>query len=220
MPGPRRPTAGAARPQEPARTPGRPPSAPEAEAPARGGLMPNWFEIGDRMSQELAALDAERIGYEIDSVALDHGVLRLHLELPAGPWGEPLALSATFPDEYPYLRPLVVAPGLSLARHQHPFVKNLCLLGRSTLAWDVDQTLAQHLCEQLPLLLDATGADARELAADPNGAGGAVQRLLPLRARSLRPGRFQDTSAARVRWRNTRSRGHGPKGASPSSHGP
>src|SRR5579864_9007258 len=47
----------------------------------------------------------------------------------------PVELRAEFPDFYPYVRPEVYATTLDLERHQNPFGKNLCLLGRRSDVW-------------------------------------------------------------------------------------
>jgi molybdopterin/thiamine biosynthesis adenylyltransferase len=110
-----------------------------------------WDRIAGRLDYELAALRADDISATVDEEAKRRGVLMLRLEMPEG---TPLTrnLVAVFPDTYPYTRPEVLAPDLKLARHQNPFLKNLCLLGRETTNWRVNDTLAGILRTQLPLL--------------------------------------------------------------------
>lgn len=110
-----------------------------------------WDRDPKRYEAELAALGAAGIAFTRDEAAFADGVLTLHLEVPAD--RGTIALTATFPDFYPYFRPEVMAPGLNLARHQNPIGKNLCLIGRRTSTWFAEQTLADLLQQQLPPLL-------------------------------------------------------------------
>jgi molybdopterin/thiamine biosynthesis adenylyltransferase len=48
-----------------------------------------------------------------------------------------------------------MAHDLNLAHHQNPFAKNLCLFGRSTSNWSTEDTLAESIKSQLPLVLKA-----------------------------------------------------------------
>jgi molybdopterin/thiamine biosynthesis adenylyltransferase len=123
-----------------------------------------WERDPQRYEDELATLAAAGIVYTRDEAAFAKGVLTLHLQAPTN--GRLTALTATFPDFYPYFRPEVMAPDLNLIRHQNPIGKNLCLIGRRTSTWFVEQTLADLLHHQLPPLLefDRT-ADLAALAA-------------------------------------------------------
>lgn len=119
-----------------------------------------WFdERPGLLEEELKALDEAGIAYEINEPLRGQGILRLRLYMTLG--DEELDLVALYPDLYPYVRPLVFAPELDLGRHQHPFDRNLCLLGRSTDNWDLGRTLAFLLTDQLPKVLAA--------ARDPSG---------------------------------------------------
>ncbi len=112
-----------------------------------------WEERPGLLEEELQALREAGIEYSVDSASKSRGVLRLDLALTVA--DEPLSLFAIYPDLYPYVRPEVYGPDLSLPRHQNPAQGNLCLLGRATENWVVDQTLAAHISEQLPKLLQA-----------------------------------------------------------------
>jgi len=106
--------------------------------------------------------------YEIDEEAERRGVLRLRLLVDAA--GERVRLLVTFPDLYPYFRFEVEAPDLSLPYHQHPFGKNLCLIGRGTHDWSTTDTVADVLGEKLGDVL-RTGRSA-----DREAARGVEQR--------------------------------------------
>lgn len=131
-----------------------------------------WFtKWPGRLEQELQALDGAGIRYSVTEGPPDGGILELQLDLTVG--GEDLHLVARYPDAFPYTRPVVFAPDLELSRHQHPFDRNLCLLGRSTANWTSDRTLAWLLVEQLPKALAAardplgTAADEEERQGEP-----------------------------------------------------
>ncbi len=109
-------------------------------------------------------LDEAGITYEIDEEARARGFIRLRLTVVVG--RKELSLVATYPDLFPYVRFEVRAPDLDLPRHQNPFTKGLCLIGRATENWDVDNTLAGFLTERLPLVIEtALSEDPEEVAA-------------------------------------------------------
>jgi molybdopterin/thiamine biosynthesis adenylyltransferase len=67
---------------------------------------------------------------------------------------ESVKLEVRYPASFPYLRPEVFAPDLQLPRHQNPYERNLCLLGRSTENWLPSMTGAQLVSERVPYLLE------------------------------------------------------------------
>jgi len=100
--------------------------------------------------------------------------------------GEELSLVATYPDLFPYVRFDVRAPDLDLHRHQHPFTKGLCLIGRATENWEVDDTLAVFLTERLPLVLEtALGEDPEEVAAREEHQGEPFSDYYPYQEDSI-----------------------------------
>lgn len=113
-------------------------------------LKPWWDLWPGRLEYELAALDAAGIRYERDARALARGKIALRLKVPLG--SEVLNIEAKFPEVYPYTRFELFAPGLNLPHHQNPFSKSLCLIGRATRNWNVDDTLAQFIQNRLPLV--------------------------------------------------------------------
>ena len=133
-------------------------------------MLRPWFEAyPKRLEDELQALESFGIKWSPDEAAKQQGVIVLELSVPADVTGDgDLDLVAIYPDSFPYYRPEVFARSLELPRHQQPFAKNLCLLGRSTIQWDVDSTLAELLAEQLPEALRAGAVtDPHLLASDP-----------------------------------------------------
>lgn len=127
-----------------------------------------WFEVyPDKLQKELSELEKAGIGVEKDEYFFNEGCLRLSLSVPYE--GEEYNLVATYPFNYPYFRPQIQAPGITLKRHQHPFAKTLCMLSRSTWYWNVDWTLAEYLKNQFGKVL-ATGAigELNEVAKNEN----------------------------------------------------
>jgi len=114
-----------------------------------------WWEIyPSRLKRELDALKQAGIEYTRDGDAFAMGILCLHIEMErAG------KLRVVFPDLYPYFRFQVYALELELGHHQNPFSKSLCLIGRSTANWQVEDTLAAFLTERLPQVILTGGSD-------------------------------------------------------------
>ncbi len=140
--------------------------AAEATQRSRGrvGLAPWWERWPGLLEHELQELDRAGINYVIDEEARSRGFIRLRLNATVG--GEHLSLVATYPDLYPYVRFEVRAPDLDLPRHQNPFSKGLCLIGRASENWEVDDTLAGFITGRLPLVIDiARSENAEEVAA-------------------------------------------------------
>ena len=105
-------------------------------------------------------LEAAGISWQLDNQAVSSGIYRLKVELPEGLGGH--RLSVIYPDAYPYFRCQIYADDLALPYHQNPFERNLCLLGRRTHYWDVDDTAAKLIVEQFPNVLRAAAAAGRE----------------------------------------------------------
>jgi len=128
-------------------------------------MLKRWWELWPgRLEYELAALDVARIHYERDERAFARGTLILRLKVPHG--SEVLNIEARFPDVYPYTRFELFAPDLNLPHHQNPFSKSLCLIGRATRNWNVDDTVARFIHSRLPLVLKAAASDDRSTVAD------------------------------------------------------
>jgi hypothetical protein len=82
-----------------------------------------------------------------------------------------IELEVVYPDTFPFLRPEVYAPSLSLGRHQNPLQGNLCVLDRSTRAWNVDETGAWLVAERVPYLLDLLEKGGEALAREESPQG-------------------------------------------------
>lgn len=129
-------------------------------------------------------LEEAGIAYEIDEEARASGFIRLRLTVAVG--GQELLLIATYPDLFPYVRFDVRAPELNLPRHQHPFSKGLCLIGRATENWEVDDTLAGFLRERLPLVIEtALSEDSEQNAAREEHQGEPFSDYYPYHEDSI-----------------------------------
>ncbi len=116
-----------------------------------------WEEWPGRLECELAELKEAGIYYELDEKAFEKGivVLNVYYEIE----GRTLDLVVIFPDVYPYMRFEIYAPGLNLDHHQNPFMKNLCMIGRSTANWYTTDTVAKYITSRLPKVIQ-TGKNA------------------------------------------------------------
>ncbi len=116
--------------------------------------QPWWERWPNILEFELAELKKNGIEYDFNTTAFEKGELVLNLAVKIN--GKPLKLKACFPDLYPLFRFEVYAPDLDLEKHQNPFEKNLCLIGRSSANWNQNEdTLAKFITEQLPKLLES-----------------------------------------------------------------
>jgi molybdopterin/thiamine biosynthesis adenylyltransferase len=112
-----------------------------------------WDRYPDEWNKEVAALDALGYAWSQDQAAKAAGQLVLCVEIPCGE--NTLAITAVYPDTFPYFAPMVTSDSLLFKRHQHPIGKNLCLLAREGEDWRPGHdTLARLLSEQLPLIVD------------------------------------------------------------------
>jgi molybdopterin/thiamine biosynthesis adenylyltransferase len=139
--------------------------------------MKSWFEQDpQRYEKEITELQVAETDPKIDEELKAQGILRLQLTIQSNnpvfdlPEGIPdLLLDVVFPSTYPYFRPIVYERQIDLKRHQNPFEKNLCLLGRSTDEWEPKTTLCKHLQSQLrKVLIQGNVTDPDVLNKDEN----------------------------------------------------
>ncbi len=117
-----------------------------------------WWERWPHiLSKQLQELDKAGIKYSIVEKDSQKGILVLSLSYIYEE--KILELEAVFPDLYPYFRFEVKGLNLELPRHQNPFNKNLCLIGRSTLNWDIDDTLADSITRRIPRVTMASSSN-------------------------------------------------------------
>jgi len=133
-------------------------------------MRPWTKELPDRLRFEIEEFARRGLAFEVDDHELqvqDRLVMRGNIEVNA----RSVAISVVYPDSFPYLRPEVYAPELGLDRHQNPFDHNLCLLDRSSRAWNTTDTGAWLVDERLPYLLHLTaqGGQAMRDAETPQG---------------------------------------------------
>lgn len=125
-------------------------------------MKPWWERFPGRLDREIASLESHGIAYKRDEVAWRQGQLVLELAVTL-PGREAIRLIAYYPHFFPYTRFEVVAPDLVLPRHQNPFGKNLCLMGRASSNWSVHDTLGDVLMAQLPKLVRFATEDPANL---------------------------------------------------------
>lgn len=128
--------------------------------------MHPWWELFPvRLEREIKALEAAGAEVRRDEAAFARDIMALDVRYPLG--SEKLALRVTYPEFYPYFRPDVRALDLTLARHQHPLGKGLCLIARRTHFWNERELVADLLAAQLPGVLEAgqPGVDPGRAAA-------------------------------------------------------
>lgn len=153
--------------------PARPAVTPPADR-QRGAGEAWWQRDPDRLALELAALTAGGYDPAQEPGAERDGVLRLGVRLPLAGGRAPAEIA--YPDEYPYFRPYVTAPGLRLAHHWSPSSGEVCLLEKAGDAWSPSSTAAELLDRQWPEVLRLNGLrvhPATSGLSPPAGAGGA-----------------------------------------------
>lgn len=147
-----------------------------------------WY-INDPIRWELEQESLRKLGidYQVDEEVKTRNFLRLHLiinqetkidGLPDAML--PLELVVFFPSAYPYFRPEVSAPNLTLARHQNILSKTLCLLPRPSGYWLPETTIGEYLAEQLPKVLkEGEITDKEALKANTDEQGEPVSDYYP-----------------------------------------
>jgi hypothetical protein len=113
-------------------------------------LKPWWKKFPGRLEHELQRLKEDGISCEPEFM----GDI-VSLNFPYYVEDEKVDIIIKFPPSYPYLRFTVDAPNIVLAHHHNPFNKDLCILGRATVNWETDDTVADTLKTQLPKVLRA-----------------------------------------------------------------
>jgi len=133
--------------------------------------MQTWVDrFPGRLERELEEFWERDLTFELDRAQLaEQGRVVLRGQLQRQ--DEQIELEVIYPDLFPYLRPEVRAPGLQLDRHQNPYEHNLCLLDRSTRAWNPSDTAAWLIAERVPHLLSLieTGGEVLRDGEAPQG---------------------------------------------------
>lgn len=129
-----------------------------------------WDRFPGRLNHELEAFQERGLDFKRDERLfreVGRVLLRGHIE----DGGERIELEVLYPDLFPYMRPEVFAPGLTLPRHQTPGAHNLCLLDRPTRTWKPADTGAWLVDERVRLLLSLfrEGSEAMARAEAPQG---------------------------------------------------
>lgn len=143
---------------------------------------PWWEEYPQRLEREYQALRDAGIPFEVDEDSFARGIGRITIHPTV--YGVRHDIEVTFPDLYPYFRFDARAYGLALAHHQNPVSKQLCLIGRGTDQWNVQDTVADLICAQLAKLLRSVVAAPEERAALEEHQGEPVSEYFPYAAHS------------------------------------
>jgi hypothetical protein len=141
-------------------------------------VAPWWERFPGRLDAEREEFQARDLDFELDEAQFrDAG--RVLLRGSVVYEGDDLELEVLYPDLYPYLRPEVFAPGLSLPRHQNPSHYNLCLLDRNTRAWSPVRTAAWLVAERVPYLLSLIEGDPEAMRAAEVPQGEPASSFFP-----------------------------------------
>jgi len=125
-------------------------------------MRPWWEAFEGRLESELRDFDELALSHELVR-GPDQGEVVVRCRFGSSR-GE-VELVVIYPDSFPFLRPLVLAPDLKLGNHQNPFGKNLCLLDRDTRQWrPQSDSAASHIRDQLDKLFIAVDGNAEERA--------------------------------------------------------
>lgn len=136
--------------------------------------VPIWEALAPGRFEYERARMAE-IGFVLDGQALartGRAVFHGLLEHKRGQ----VSLTVIYPDTFPFLRPEVLAPQLDLGRHHNPYGGNLCLLDRSTRAWNPQDTGAWLVRERVPHLLDLLESGGERLRREEAPQGEPMSR--------------------------------------------
>lgn len=128
---------------------------------------PWWRRWPDRLVWEEAQLTANGITFRRHEPMVAE-TIRFDLTYVLD--GVTYEMTASFPDTYPYFRPVVTAT-TDFRFHQNVVGKELCLLARDPALWETDQSLARLIIEQLPKIVRANAAD--------DGGASAVEEHVP-----------------------------------------
>lgn len=116
-------------------------------------MKPWWERWPGRLEDEIDQLKTAGIETELNKELFDKGIAVLKLRHLVK--DEKQDFTVVFPDVYPYMRFEIYAPQLTLGHHQNPFVKNVCMIGRSTANWQTTDTVADYMVTRLPQVIQA-----------------------------------------------------------------
>lgn len=114
-----------------------------------------WFQRRlDLLEEEINEFKEQELEFQLDEELLTkenkvvfNGVVDIH--------GKPVCLQLVYPAEFPAFPILVRTTDTSLDRHQHPFLKNLCVIPHTQDGWESQMTGAYMVKQAIRLLQDS-----------------------------------------------------------------
>lgn len=110
--------------------------------------MPWFYDDPGRLDKELRALEAAGLSFVLNEAAREERGL-IELEVTVDLEGAPQRMVATYPDQFPYFKPMVHGPELGYAHHFNPDTGEYCVLEGGRGVWAPSDTLAWLLTQQL-----------------------------------------------------------------------
>ncbi len=108
-----------------------------------------WDRHPGELRREIHALEAAGMQPQKNEEWFSKGKAIIHIRIEVLGKGRDAIIS--YPDLYPYFRPVLYVPGLDAnLRHYNPCIGEICLLKRGTQYWLPNTTAAEHIQDMLP----------------------------------------------------------------------
>lgn len=138
--------------------------------------LKRWYEeYPERFTLELTNLERFGYQYKIDPTEQNSGKIKLVLKKEFA--GTSYEFEVIYPDAYPYFVCSVFCKSFPDGRHKNFYTGQLCTLRNPFTAWQVENTLAEHLNEQIPLILEAHRLPDSSEAIEANEAAQVTGQL-------------------------------------------
>lgn len=169
-----------------------------ARSLAKADLPEPWFiEDSPRAEDEFSRLKSAGWEPEIVEELRAGGVFAFELRLPVAEKLLPVRL--LYPPGFPHVAPVLAAPTVQLDRHQHPWLRALCLLSGQR-AWRADRSGVDIVAEAIELL-EGSLHDPGRLLPEESDAPEPASFYFLYHARALIvPPVMQDLEWFRGRW--------------------
>lgn len=107
-----------------------------------------WDDDPVRLQFEIDSFARYGANVQRDNESFDNGKATFQVKWPHA--GGVLDLRVIYPDFYPFFPPRVAALGISLPHHHNPYNGEICLLQDGKGDWNIEETAADLIAEQLP----------------------------------------------------------------------